>query len=53
MADVSVVLGIKSHPKGSPLMYQLTLLSWCPWNPFCKVHKVLDSRCSVYCPQER
>lgn len=36
------------HPKGIPIMCQLTWLSWLTWNPFCKVPKVLISLCSVH-----
>lgn len=39
---------VRSHPEGISFMCQLTLLSWLPWNPFCKVQKssLLYALCS-------
>lgn len=37
----------QSHLQSVSIMFQLTLLSWLPWNTFCNVQKVLISLCSI------
>lgn len=34
--------------EGVSLMCKLTILSWLPWSPICKVQKIFLSLCSIY-----
>lgn len=41
------------HPKGGPIVCQLTSLLWLPWNLFRKVPKVFISLCSIQKEKEK